>query len=43
MSELTIFSVNDASHPRWHSSNADEIQQQLRAKGVRFERWQAIG
>lgn len=41
MSALTIFSVNDASTPTWHSTDAGEIQQQLNGKDVRFERWQA--
>ena len=41
MSALTIFSVNDPQNSLWHSTNAEEIQQQLNAKGVRFERWQA--
>ncbi|MBA7846071.1 acireductone dioxygenase [Klebsiella sp. RHBSTW-00484] len=41
MSALTIFSVKDPQNPLWHSTNAEEIQQQLNAKGVRFERWQA--
>jgi 1,2-dihydroxy-3-keto-5-methylthiopentene dioxygenase len=41
MSALTIYSVKDAANPLWHSTDAEEIQQQLNAKGVRFERWQA--
>ena len=41
MSALTIFSDNNASEPTWHSTTGSEIQQQLNAKGVRFERWQA--
>ena len=41
MSALTIFSVKDPQNSLWHSTNAEEIQQQLNAKGVRFERWQA--
>ncbi|WP_318372238.1 acireductone dioxygenase [Enterobacter sp.] len=41
MSALTIFSATDASQPTWQSTDAHEIQQQLNAKGVRFERWQA--
>ena len=41
MSALTIFSVKDPQNTLWHSTNAEEIQQQLNAKGVRFERWQA--
>ena len=40
MSALTIFSVKDPQNSLWHSTNAEEIQQQLNAKGVRFERWQ---
>ncbi len=31
----------DAGTPLWQSTDGDEIQQQLNAKGVRFERWQA--
>ena len=41
MSALTIYSDKDASQHQWHSTNADEIAQQLNAKGVRFERWAA--
>ncbi|MDD9651525.1 1,2-dihydroxy-3-keto-5-methylthiopentene dioxygenase [Klebsiella pasteurii] len=41
MSALTIFSVKDPQNSLWHSTHAEEIQQQLNAKGVRFERWQA--
>ena len=41
MSALTVFSDNDARQSVWHSTDAGEIQQQLNAKGVRFERWQA--
>ena len=41
MSALTIFSDRNASEPTWHSTEGDEIQQQLNSKGVRFERWQA--
>ncbi len=41
MSALTIYTDTDASTPVWHSTEASEIQQQLNAKGVRFERWQA--
>lgn len=41
MSALTIFSVKDPQNSLWHSTNAEEIQQQLNAKGVRFKRWQA--
>ncbi|VTN14951.1 Acireductone dioxygenase (Fe(2+)-requiring) [Raoultella terrigena] len=41
MSALTIFSDHDAGKSIWHSTDAEEIQQQLNAKGVRFERWQA--
>ena len=41
MSALTIFSDTDASQHTWHSTDAAEIQQQLNANGVRFERWQA--
>lgn len=41
MSALTIFSDKHAGQARWHSTDAAEIQQQLTARGVRFERWQA--
>ena len=41
MSALTVFSDNDPRQPVWHSTDAGKIQQQLNAKGVRFERWQA--
>lgn len=41
MSALTIYRDNDSRTPVWHSTDAGEIQQQLNAKGVRFERWQA--
>ena len=41
MSALTIFSDHDAVKSICHSTDAEEIQQQLNAKGVRFERWQA--
>lgn len=41
MSGLTIFSDQQPEKPLWQSHNAEEIQQQLTAIGVRFERWQA--
>ncbi|EXU77138.1 1,2-dihydroxy-3-keto-5-methylthiopentene dioxygenase [Erwinia mallotivora] len=41
MSALTIFTDSEATTPVWHSTDADEIRQQLNAKAVRFERWQA--
>lgn len=41
MSALTIFSDKHAGQAHWHSTDAAEIQQQLTARGVRFERWQA--
>lgn len=41
MSTLTIFSIQDPQNSLWRSTNVEEIQQQLNAKGVRFERWQA--
>ncbi|NIF23509.1 MULTISPECIES: 1,2-dihydroxy-3-keto-5-methylthiopentene dioxygenase [Pantoea] len=41
MSALTIFSDTEASQPVWHSTDANEIQQRLNAKNVRFERWEA--
>ncbi len=41
MSALTLFSVTNPQTPVWHSADAKAIQDQLNAKGVRFERWQA--
>lgn len=41
MSALTIFTDTEATTPVWHSTDADEIRQQLNAKSVRFERWEA--
>ncbi|WP_145562969.1 1,2-dihydroxy-3-keto-5-methylthiopentene dioxygenase [Yersinia aldovae] len=41
MSGLTIFSDKQPEQPLWQSRDAEEIQQQLTAIGVRFERWQA--
>ncbi len=41
MSALTIFTDTEASQPIWHSTDAEEIRQQLNAKDVRFERWEA--
>lgn len=41
MSALTIYSDKDPSQPRWHSTDAADIAQQLNARGVRFERWAA--
>ena len=41
MSALTLFFVKDPQTPVWHSTDAKAIQEQLNAKGVRFERWQA--
>lgn len=41
MSALTLFSVTDPQTPVWYSTDAKAIQEQLNAKGVRFERWQA--
>ncbi|MCS2158175.1 acireductone dioxygenase [Scandinavium sp. H11S7] len=41
MSALTIFSDKNASEPTWHSTDGHDIQQQLNAKDVRFERWEA--
>ncbi|WP_145521258.1 1,2-dihydroxy-3-keto-5-methylthiopentene dioxygenase [Yersinia aldovae] len=41
MSGLTIFSDEQPEQPLWQSRDAEEIQQQLTAIGVRFERWQA--
>lgn len=33
--------MTDPQTPVWHSTDAKAIQDQLNAKGVRFERWQA--
>ncbi|MBP2169953.1 1,2-dihydroxy-3-keto-5-methylthiopentene dioxygenase [Erwinia toletana] len=41
MSALTIFTDTEATTPIWHSTDAEEIRQQLNAKDVRFERWEA--
>ncbi len=41
MSALTIFTDSEAGNPVWHSTDAEEIRQQLNSKAVRFERWQA--
>lgn len=41
MSELTIFTDTEATQPLWHSTDAEAIRQQLNAKNVRFERWEA--
>lgn len=41
MSALTIFTDNEPDTPIWHSVGATAIRQQLNAKQVRFERWQA--
>ena len=41
MSGLTIFSDKQPEQALSHSRDAEEIQQQLTAIGVRFERWQA--
>ncbi|CAK9884417.1 MAG: Acireductone dioxygenase [Candidatus Erwinia impunctatus] len=41
MSALTIFTEQQPETPIWHSTEGEEIRQQLNAKGVRFERWQA--
>jgi len=41
MSGLTIFSDKQPEQALWQSRDAEEIQQQLTAIGVRFERWQA--
>lgn len=38
---INSFSVTDPQTPVWHSTDAKAIQDQLNAKGVRFERWQA--
>lgn len=41
MSALTIYSENESTQPLWFSDDADKICEQLNAKGVRFERWNA--
>ncbi|MGE9551995.1 1,2-dihydroxy-3-keto-5-methylthiopentene dioxygenase [Erwinia amylovora] len=41
MSALTIFTDSEATTAVWHSTDAEEIRQQLNAKEVRFERWKA--
>ncbi len=41
MSALTIFTDTEAKEPVWHSTDAQEIREQLNAKDVRFERWEA--
>ena len=41
MSALTIFTEIQAREPLWHSTDAEAIREQLNAKQVRFERWEA--
>lgn len=41
MSALTIFTDSEATTPVWHSTDASEIADKLKAKEVRFERWEA--
>lgn len=41
MSELTVFNSDNPAQPLLHTRNSYDIQQQLRAAGVRFEQWQA--
>lgn len=41
MSELTVFNSDNPAQPLLHTSNSNEIQQQLQGAGVRFEQWQA--
>jgi len=41
MSALTIFTDTEAREPVWHSTDAEAIREQLNAKDVRFERWEA--
>lgn len=41
MSALTIFTDTEAKEPVWHSTDAEQIREQLNAKDVRFERWEA--
>ena len=41
MSALTIFTDTESHEPIWHSTDAEAISEQLNAKEVRFERWEA--
>ena len=41
MSALTIFTDTESREPVWHSTDAEAIREQLNAKDVRFERWEA--
>lgn len=41
MSALTIFTDSEATTPVWHSTDASKIADKLKAKEVRFERWEA--
>lgn len=41
MSELTIFNSDNPAQPLLHTSNNNEIKQQLQGVGVRFAQWQA--
>ena len=41
MSQLTVFASNNPLQPLLHTSDSNEISQQLQNAGVRFEQWQA--
>jgi len=41
MSELTIYTETETKVPIWHSTDPEAIREQLNARGVRFERWEA--
>lgn len=41
MSALTIFTDTEATTPVWHSTDATAIAEKMKAKDVRFERWEA--
>ena len=41
MSELTIYTETETTVPIWHSTDPEAIREQLNARGVRFERWEA--
>jgi 1,2-dihydroxy-3-keto-5-methylthiopentene dioxygenase len=41
MSQLTVFSSDNPTQPLLHTSDSNEISQQLQNAGVRFEQWLA--
>ncbi|MBZ9613650.1 1,2-dihydroxy-3-keto-5-methylthiopentene dioxygenase [Rheinheimera maricola] len=41
MSQLTVFNSDNPAQPLLHTSDSNEIKQQLQKAGVRFEQWQA--